>query len=58
MATKKTTAAGAAPAKRTRKKKIVPTPDQIAERAYFLHLERGGDQLENWLTAERELAAA
>ena len=61
MAAKKTAAAKtAAPAKRTtRKKKVAaPTPEQIAERAYYLHLERGGEELENWLTAERELAPA
>ena len=58
-AAKKTAAAKtAAPAKRTREKKVLTSPDQIAERAYFLHLERGGDELENWLTAERELATA
>lgn len=29
---------------------------QIAERAYFIHLEEGGsDELANWLRAEREL---
>ena len=58
MAAKKTTAAKAAPAKRTRKRKVVPTAAQIAERAYYLHLDHGGDEVENWLTAERELAAA
>jgi Protein of unknown function (DUF2934) len=36
-----------------------PTQSEIAERAYFLHLEVGGsDQLENWLRAEAELTAA
>ena len=61
MAAKKTTAAKtAAPARRTTRKKKVPapTPEQVAERAYYLHLERGGEELENWLTAERELAPA
>jgi len=35
----------------------VPTPDQIAERAYFL-FEAGadGDSVAHWLAAERELA--
>jgi len=42
------------PALRRRKRAV--THDQIAERAYFLHLERGGDPFENWLVAERELA--
>jgi hypothetical protein len=36
-----------------------PSHDQIAERAYFLALARGGgDELGNWLRAEAELAAA
>jgi len=41
-----------------RKKKALPSPEQIATRAYFLHLEdaTAGD-LDNWLRAERELAA-
>lgn len=32
-----------------------PTVDQIATAAYFLWLERGGNQLVNWLEAERLL---
>jgi hypothetical protein len=42
-----------------RKKKAAPTPEQIATRAYFLHLDdaTAGD-LDNWLRAERELVAA
>lgn len=35
-----------------------PTPDQIRRRAYQIYLERGahpGDQLDDWLRAEREL---
>jgi len=33
-----------------------PTHEQIAERAYLLHLaEHGGDAVEHWLRAEREL---
>jgi hypothetical protein len=42
-----------------RKKKAAPTIDDIAVRAYFLHLEdaTAGD-LDNWLRAERELLAA
>jgi Protein of unknown function (DUF2934) len=54
------------PARRRRAAKPKPQPEQprpthaeIAERAYFIHLEEGGaDQLGNWLRAERELAAA
>jgi hypothetical protein len=49
----KPTAAGTT--RRTRKKTIVPTPEQIAERAYFIHLDEGGDAFANWLRAEREL---
>ena len=42
---------------RTRRRK--PSHGQIAERAYFIHLDEGeSDQLANWLRAERELAAA
>jgi hypothetical protein len=38
---------------------ILLTWDHIAERAYYIHLETGGgDPLEDWLRAERELAAA
>ena len=51
---KKTTARK--PALRRRKQAV--THEQIAERACFLHLERGGDAFENWLVAERELATA
>ena len=40
-----------------RKKKAAPTRDAIAERAYYIALERGGQPFENWLQAERELAA-
>ena len=29
--------------------------DTVATRAYFIHLEEGGDPLENWFRAEREL---
>ena len=42
---------------RTRSRK--PSHGEIAERAYFIHLEDGGsDRVANWLRAERELAAA
>lgn len=41
-----------------RKKKMTPTPEEIATRAYFLHLEDAtAGELDNWLRAERELAA-
>jgi len=52
-------------AKRTvtrRKKKteetIVLTWEHVAERAYYIHLDEGGDPIENWLRAEQELAVA
>ena len=52
-------------AKRTvtrRKKKteetIVLNWEHVAERAYYIHLDEGGDPIENWLRAEQELAVA
>ena len=39
------------------KKTSVITHEHVAERAYYLSLERGGDAFENWLQAERDLAA-
>ena len=43
-----------------RRKRATPTVthEQIAQRAYYLSLERGEDPLVNWLEAERELLAA
>jgi len=36
-----------------------PSHTEIAERAYYIHLEESGvDPLGNWLRAEAELAAA
>ena len=36
-----------------------PDHHEIAERAYFIHLQEGDcDELANWLRAERELTAA
>jgi hypothetical protein len=52
-----------APAPKTKKAttaKTKPTQDQIAARAYEIYLERGsipGDPMQDWLRAERELAA-
>lgn len=47
------------PTVRRKKKTATPTPEHIAVRAYFLHLEDGaGGELDNWLRAERELLAA
>ena len=37
---------------------IVLTWEHVAERAYYIHLEEGGDATDNWLRAERELVAA
>jgi Protein of unknown function (DUF2934) len=41
-----------------KKKAATPTYDDIARRAYYIHLEQGGDPFENWIRAERELIAA
>jgi hypothetical protein len=41
-------------------KAALPTHQQIAERAYLIHLSRGGHHgsaAEDWLQAERELMA-
>ena len=32
--------------------------DNVATRAYYIHLDEGGDPVENWLRAERELVLA
>ena len=37
---------------------IVLTWEDVATRAYYIHLEEGGDASENWMRAERELAPA
>ena len=52
-----------APAKRSNKLKVtvVPSEAEIRERAYHIFLESGGqsgNELENWLQAERELMKA
>jgi Protein of unknown function (DUF2934) len=40
-------------------KRRQPDQGEISKRAYFIHLEEGeGDQLGNWLRAERELTTA
>jgi hypothetical protein len=45
--------------RRTKKTELVEaTWDHVATRAYYIHLEEGGDPTENWLRAERELIAA
>ncbi len=48
----------AADRKTVRRKKIeAPTHEAVAERAYYIALEQGGQPFENWIQAERELAA-
>ncbi len=44
--------------KKTTEETIVLTWEHVAERAYYIHLDEGGDPTENWLRAERELAVA
>jgi len=45
------------PKRKTKRRK--PDHGEIAERAYFIHVQEGAcDELENWLRAERELIAA
>jgi hypothetical protein len=45
-----------------RRKRIAPitevSHDDIATRAYYIHLEGGHDPFENWLRAEAELTTA
>lgn len=38
-----------------RKRQPAITHDDIATRAYFIHLEGGHDPFDNWIRAEREL---
>jgi hypothetical protein len=58
----KTPAARKTVTRRTRKTEAtatnVPAWEHVATRAYYIHLEQGGDPIENWLRAERELVAA
>jgi hypothetical protein len=54
----KTTTRKPAAKRTTRKKKLEITAEHIATRAYFIHLEEGGDPQSNWLRAERELLPA
>jgi DUF2934 family protein len=52
------------PAKKTVTRRIKKTEpivlswEHVATRAYYIHLEAGGDPLENWLRAERELVVS
>jgi hypothetical protein len=46
-----------------RRKQVAAAPTvlewgHVATRAYYIALESGGDPVENWLRAERELVAA
>ena len=45
-----------------RRKRMTPitevSHDDVATRAYYIHLEGGHDPFENWLRAEAELATA
>ena len=58
----KKTAAKKTVARRIRKieatEPIMLSWEHVATRAYYIHLEAGGDPLENWLRAEREFVAA
>ena len=60
-ATTKKTAAKKTVTRRAKKTEalepILLTWEQIATRAYYIHLESGGDPIENWLRAEQELVA-
>jgi hypothetical protein len=59
-ATKKPAAKKATTTTRRTKKvtePIVFTSEHVAERAYYIHLEEGGDATQNWLRAEQELVA-
>jgi hypothetical protein len=48
-----------AAARRPKTEQHQPDHREISARAYFIHLEEGaGDELGNWLRAERELTAA
>lgn len=58
-ATTKPAAKKATTLRRTKKatEPIVLTWEHVATRAYYIHLEEGGDPNENWLRAEQELVA-
>jgi hypothetical protein len=54
------TAAKKTTTRRTKKatEPIVLNWEDVATRAYYIHLEEGGDAQENWMRAEHELAPA
>ena len=56
--TRKPAARKTATRRTTRTEPVEATWDHVATRAYYIHLEEGGDPTENWLRAERELIAA
>jgi hypothetical protein len=57
-ATTKPAAKKATTTRRTKKAEpTVLTWEHVATRAYFIHLEEGGDADHNWLRAEQELIA-
>ena len=57
----KTSKAPAAKKPAIRRRKAAPaitvSQDDIATRAYYMHLDGGHDPIENWLRAEQELVA-
>ena len=61
-ATKKPAATKRTVTRRTKKveatEPIVLIWEHVATRAYYIHLDEGGDPIENWLRAEREFVAA
>jgi hypothetical protein len=42
--------------KKTETDPLVLSWEDVATRAYYISLESGGNELDNWLRAERELA--
>jgi Protein of unknown function (DUF2934) len=54
----KTPARKPATKRTTRKTKVEITHEHVATRAYFIHLDEGGDPQSNWLRAEQELVPA
>ena len=58
----KTSKAPSARKPAVRRKRVEATPvvsqEDIATRAYYIHLEGGHDPFENWLRAEADLATA
>ena len=47
--------AGAGTRARTNTSDGPPTHEQVAEHAYLIYEREGGDSVDNWLRAEREL---